>query len=351
MTRIRLPFIHEYRDRHGKLRRYFRKPGCKRVALSGEAGSEEFMTAYHAALAGASVVAPIGASKTRPGTVNAAVIGYRQSLAFRELSPGTQAVYRSVLERFRDEHGDKRIGKLPQNFIVHMLSRMRPGAKRNWLKALRALLEFAVAEGFRSDNPARGIKLGRRKTKSHRPWSEDEMARYEAAHPVGTKARLAFALLRFTAQRRGDVLRIGPQHIRNGELCITQEKSGNEVSVPITPELQTVLDATPCQHLTFLTTLAGKPYHRSSFNKEFRKWCDAAELPKDCVPHGLRHTRGHEIANEGGTAFHVAAILGHKTLSEVQRYTKGADRARLAREATDLLTKKGNARWLTLTEG
>ena len=51
MASIRLKFVKAYVDRHGKARHYFRKPGCKPVALPGLPGSDEFMAAYGAALA------------------------------------------------------------------------------------------------------------------------------------------------------------------------------------------------------------------------------------------------------------------------------------------------------------
>ena len=50
MTRLKLDFIHEFVDRHGKVRRYFRRRGQKRIPLPGLPGSEEFMSAYSAAL-------------------------------------------------------------------------------------------------------------------------------------------------------------------------------------------------------------------------------------------------------------------------------------------------------------
>ena len=50
MTLIRLPYVQEYRDRHGKARRYFRRPGFNRVTLPGTPGSPQFMAAYEAAL-------------------------------------------------------------------------------------------------------------------------------------------------------------------------------------------------------------------------------------------------------------------------------------------------------------
>ena len=55
MTRIKLEYVHEYRDRHGKVRRYVRRRGFRAVPLPGLPGTPEFMAAYHAALTSATV--------------------------------------------------------------------------------------------------------------------------------------------------------------------------------------------------------------------------------------------------------------------------------------------------------
>jgi integrase len=335
MTRIRLPYLHVFRDRHGKLRYYFRRPGFKQIPLHGTPGSTEFREAYEAALAG--VTAPsreIGANRTKPGTVNAAIVGYYQSLAFCSLAPGTQNMRRAILERFRNGCGDWRIATMSPKFITHMLLRMKPEAARNWLKALRGLLEFAIAEGFRADNPSHGIKLPKHKTVGRHAWTDAEIAQFKAHYAIGTRERLAFTLLLETAQRRGDVIRMGPQHIRDGsELYVKQQKTGTELLIPVSPELQQVLDATPCRHMTFLVIKSGRPFSGDDFSKQFRTWCDAAGLPKRCTVHGLRHASLMRIANAGGTVHQIAAFGGHKSLTMVQRYTKDADQRRLAREA------------------
>ena len=87
MTRIRLEYVHEYRSRE-RTYYYFRRRGFKRVRLPGLPGSAEFMAAYQQALS-ASQPKEIGANRTRPGTVNAAVVGYYHCLAFRETAMGT----------------------------------------------------------------------------------------------------------------------------------------------------------------------------------------------------------------------------------------------------------------------
>ena len=58
-----------------------------------------------------------------------------------------------------------------------------------------------------------------------------------------------------------------------------------------------------------------------------------AGLPLDCQPHGLRKAAGRRLAEAGCTAHEIMAVLGHKTLTEAERYTREADQGRLAMEA------------------
>jgi integrase len=332
VTRIRLHFINEYRDRHGKLRRYFRRPGFKQIRLHGAPGSPEFMAAYEAAMAGQEARREIGASRTRPGTVNAAIVGYYNSLAFRSLAPNTQKMRRAILERFRSEHGEKRIGLLPREVIVRLLGRMRPFAARNWLKTLRGLLQFAVAENFRADDPTQGLKLPRVKTDGFHTWTEAEIEKFEARHAPGSRARLALALLLYTAQRRGDVVHMGRQHVSDGMVSVRQEKTGRPLKIPIHSELQRAFDATD-GNLTFLITERGQPFTPAGFGNWFHDRCVEAGLPKHCSAHGLRKAACRRLAEAGCSAHQIAAVSGHASLREIERYTKAVDQVRLAREA------------------
>jgi integrase/recombinase XerD len=99
------------------------------------------------------------------------------------------------------------------------------------------------------------------------------------------------------------------------------------------PDLQAIIAATPIGHLTLLTTKSGKSYGANDFSEQFRSWCDAAGLPKHCVFHGLRKAALTRLADAGCTAHEIAAISGHASLKEVERYTRAADQARMARNA------------------
>jgi integrase len=88
-----------------------------------------------------------------------------------------------------------------------------------------------------------------KKGKGYKTWSESHIERFEACHAIGTKAWLAFALLLYTGQRRGDVVKMGPQQIHRGVLTIDQGMTdGNDTAhleIPVHPKLQAIIDAMP----------------------------------------------------------------------------------------------------------
>ncbi|MCA0200361.1 MAG: tyrosine-type recombinase/integrase [Proteobacteria bacterium] len=341
MTTFKLKYVHEFRDRHGHVRRYFRGRDGKRMPLPGLPGSEEFMAAYAAALEGQGRP-EIGAKRTKAGTVNAAVVAYYQSAAFRSLAKSTQDTYRGILENFRGEHGEKGVATLERRHIEKMISHRAdtPAAANNLLGMLRTLMQFAVTHGFRKDDPTAGVKNVRSRSEGYHTWTEAEISTFEARHEIGTRARLAMSLLLYTAQRRSDVVRMGRQHIREGVLTLRQQKTGTLVEIPVHPELQAVLDATPSEHLTFLVTDYGKPFTAAGFGNLFRDWCTQAGLPQRCSSHGLRKAASRRLAEAGCTAHEIMAITGHKTLTEVTRYTAAVDRRRLGKSAIQKITTR-----------
>jgi len=335
---MRLKFVHQWVDtRHGnaKPRFYFRRRGFKHQQLPGLPGSTEFMEAYSAALAGQALPRQvIGASRIKQGSLAALVVSYFASPGFLALAPETQRTYRNILERLRQEHGDKPLALLSRQHINAMLaSRIdKPTAANHWLRMVKALMKFALEEGFRKDDPTAGVRRIKNKSDGFHCWSEIEIATYEAHHPVGSMARLALALMLYTAQRRSDVVRMGRQHIRDGLVHVRQQKTGATLAIPLHPELARIIAATPGKHLILLTTSHGKPFVKEGFGNWFRDRCNEAGLPKHCSAHGLRKAACRRLAEAGCSANVIASISGHTTLAEVSRYTKGVDQVRLARD-------------------
>lgn len=337
----RLEFIKEYRDRHGRLRRYFRRRGQPDIALPGKPNSPEFIDAYNAARASLHAHA-IGADRSAPGSVSGAIGAYYTYNGFLGLAAGTQRARRGILEQFRREHGDKPLRLMTRGHLTKILGDKKPFAARNWLMALRGLMQFAVEAGIRADDPTAGIDPARAKQGNIHTWTEAEIAQFEACHPLGSRARLAMALLLYTAQRRSDVIRMGPQHVRDGVLTLRQQKTGTPLAIPVHPELARVIAASPCGNLAFLVSgedapAPGAPLSNSGVGNAFRRWCDEAGLPATCSSHGLRKAACRRLAEAGCSAPQIAAISGHKSLREVQLYIAEADQARLARAAFEHL--------------
>jgi len=162
-------------------------------------------------------------------------------------------------------------------------------------------------------------------------WTIEEVRAHENRHPVGTKARLALALLLFTGTRRSDGgTRLRFTEVKNGR----RQPKAREL--PILPELRAVLDATPSGHLAYLVTEFGKPFTSNGFGNKMRDWCDQAGLPQ-CSAHGLRKAGATIAADNGATEHQLMAIYGWDSPKQAALYTRTANRRRLAAGAMHLI--------------
>ena len=294
------------------------------------------MAAYQSAVEASAPPSDIGASRSAPGTIAALVAMFANSSMFQyELAADTRRTMWAILQRFRDEHGSKRLALLRREHVLAILEGRPPFARRNWLHAIRHLVRFAMSINMISDDPTRDVKARiPRKGEGYRPWGEEQIAAFRAHHNLGTRSRLAIELLLNTAQRRSDVIRMGPQHIRNGRLHVRQQKTGAFLRLPIFPELQAAIDAMPSagRHLTFLVTSAGKPFSPDGFTNWFRGVCSEAGL-HGFSAHGLRKANLTRLAQAGCSVHEIAAWSGHKTLAEIAHYTRSVEQQTLAEAA------------------
>jgi integrase len=219
--------------------------------------------------------------------------------------------------------------------LLAVLCRRKPFAARNWLKALRGLCQFAVDSGLLPSDPTASIKVKAPKSPGRHSWDEAQIQQFETRHPVGTRARLALALTLWTAQRRGDVVRLGRQHERNGVLSFTQQKTSTYVEIPLHCELRNIIDATPSGHLTYLVTETGKAFSAAGFGNWFAERCKEAGLPDKCRAHGLRKAMCRRLAEAGCSAPQISAISGHISIKEVQRYIEAANRKLMAKDGME----------------
>jgi integrase len=347
MARIKLRYVNEFIDRHGKVRYYFRRPGSCSVKLPGLPGSIEFMDAYQAALA--TVAPPPPSSKhVIRGSLAEIAGAYFRSAPFANLSQSSQRLYRVALKPVLAAHGHRLVRDLPKaaaRNVIEAIGATRPGMANLTRAALSEVMVYAIATGVRIDNPFSGLQRYRLST--HHTWTNAEIAQFERYWRLGTRERLAFALLLYTGQRGGDVVKMVRNDIIEGHIRVAQDKvrkgTTNELLIPIHPALARALKASPVvgmQHL--ITDARGRPLRRG-LTKLIEKAVQRAGLPSHCVAHGLRKAALRRLAEHGATTKEIAAVSGHRSLSEIERYTARADQVRLAQSAVAKLPDENKA--------
>jgi len=344
-------WVSEYRDRHGKPRYRFRRKGYALYLFKNAPGTEGFRQEYEACKQGlaAEPIAP-GIARTKPGSFDDLITRYYRSPDFLDPSDRTREVYRGVIERWRAKYGSGMVRHLRAQHVEAMMAEMREHrtAANMLRKRLAALMSFAIRQGFVATNPVLATRPYKVESEGFHTWTENEITAFQGRHAIGTKARLAFDLMLWTGQRGGDARVMGPQHVRNRRLVVTQEKTGATVSLPILAPLAESIMATRSGAMVFLLSEQGKPFSRKGFGNKFRQWCDEAGLP-NCSAHGLRKAAARRFAEAGCSNQQIKAWTGHTTDSEVARYTAAADQAALSDSAAELLM--ANLRERLATDG
>lgn len=331
MTKISLKFVHEFRDQRGKLYRYVRIEGRSSIRLPGLPGSPKFMAAYAAALASAQAL--IG-HDFKPGSFGKLVESYFGSVEFANLGTRSKSTYRNILSTQVQRFGHGMVADMPNSKareIIQEIGAKHPGMANLTRSVLVTVFEHAISCNMRADNPFRRIpiyKIGTRHT-----WTDAELATYEKRWPLGTRERLAYAVLLYSAQRVSDAVRLK----RGDVLTITQQKTGTELTLPIHPALARAIKAGPANGIYLIGDAAGRPISSAALTQLMRKAIGQAGLPKRCVAHGLRKAILRRLAEHSATTKGIAAISGHKTLKEVERYTSQANQAIMAIAAMALL--------------
>ena len=356
MITFKLRYVIEDVDRHGNVRFYLRRIGRKKIRLRGTPGTPEFNAAYAAALAAqeATLWEPEVGKTPTPNTWRWLCLGYLKSAEFRQLDPAnTQRPRRGILESTWAEPkepgstiliGDFPLDRMGPKVVGVLRDRKAnfPDAANNRLKAIRCVFKWGIENELVASNPARDVLRLRTRADGYHTWTPEEIAQYERVHLIGTSAHLALALLRYTGQRRADIVRFGRQHVRDGCLRFTQNKNRNrnpvQLDLPILPELQCIIDASPTGDLAFLVTEYGRPFTAAGFGNKFREWCNEAGLPH-CSAHGLRKAAATSFAEAGASAHMLMAWFGWKSMRQPEHYTRAANQKKLAASVVTLLAR------------
>ena len=311
-----------------------------RTRIRGDYGSPEFWAAYQAAITGkahpAKAVAGVGSLAWLVGR-------YREASAWTHLSLATRRQRENIFKKILETAGREPYTSITEATVAAGRDRRgdTPAAGRHFVDTLRGLFKWAKGAGLVALDPAAGVPYpSKRKSQGFAAWDEGDVARYEARWPLGTKERVWLAVLLYTGLRRGDAVRLGRQHVRDGVATLRTEKSQGEVEValPLLPPLLEALAAGPTSDLAYICGERGQPLTKESFGNLFRDACNAASVSKSA--HGVRKIAATLAAQNGATVPQLEAIFGWRGGRMASHYTETADRRRMASDAMGTLVNE-----------
>jgi enterobacteria phage integrase len=136
MARKLPPFVERWRDRHGRVRVYFRKGKGQRTALPSSIGSDDFNTAYQAAYNGQTASKRERRAPAQPGSIGALIESYLRSPAYIALRATTKAGYATTIRILREVHGHRTLVGLNRDRLSATRAKKgsRQAPRRGWMQ-------------------------------------------------------------------------------------------------------------------------------------------------------------------------------------------------------------------------
>jgi integrase len=308
--------------------------------LPGTPGSAEFVAKLRALDTGPPPSVP-------PDTLGGLIAVYRASPEFLTHAPRTRYDYQRVFDGIRKLDGMP-LAEVTTDFLYELrddlASRSRSAANTT-LKVLRLLFSWGMKRGRCAANPAAAVDAIRRPRDAklvNRPWRRDEVDQVLAeATPW---LRVAVALAAYTGLRQGDVARVTWACYDGRSFETRTQKTGRLVWIPAHRRLCEILEPLPRTSLTIVLGARGRPMTaevlRNAFFRLIRRLVAEGKIAPGLSFHGLRHTLGTFLAEEGCDVATIAFILGHAKTATTEGYTKTANRRELAGAAMARLERR-----------
>jgi integrase len=223
------------------------------------------------------------------------IAAYRQSAKYQALKPSTLVNYDKAIDLIEAEFHSLEIKAIDEKGARSLFLDWRDGMAATprtadyRMAVLARILSFAADRELIERNPLQRLERLSAGTRRETVWTDAQIAAFLAAAPA--KLKLAMELARWTGQRQGDLLRLTWSAYDGTHIRLRQGKTGRKVRVRVYSQLKAMLDATPRQAVTILTTTRREPtpWTGDGFRASWRAVCEQAGV-KGVTFHDLRGT-------------------------------------------------------------
>ncbi len=211
------------------------------------------------------------------------------------------------------------------------IKKRSPSTVVRYLALLSHVFTVAVKEwGWLEENPVAKVRKPKEPKGRERYLSDDERDRLVSACRQSESSCLypVVVLALSTGMRRGEILTLRWNQVdfKNTRITLIKTKNGERRALPLVGLAHTLLLAhSKVRSITNDMVFPGgtnrKPIELT------KAWYTALKVAaiQDFRFHDLRHSAASYLAMNGATTLEIAAVLGHKTLAMVKRYSHLSD--------------------------
>lgn len=200
---------------------------------------------------------------------------------------------------------------------------------KSFYKYLEKTRNIVCHSIYTVSSPKKAKVLPKALSKEDTLFSLDKVASLNETRWIDLRNRSLLTLIYASGLRISEALSLTKQHIKETEYVKVIGKGNKERLIPWVDSVKKLileyLKALPyeiCENEPIFRSKTGKILHRCNFNSELVKLRRIYGLPEHLSSHSFRHSFATHLLENGADLRSIQELLGHKSLSTTQKYTK-----------------------------
>ena len=243
---------------------------------------------------------------------------------YSEKSVNLQSISLVDIRLIRSWLSDRRFADYTASSTARALSSVKSFYK--YLEKTRNIVCHSI---YAVASPKKAKTLPKALSKEDTLFSLDKLASLSETRWIDLRNRSLLTLIYASGLRISEALSLTKQHIKETEYIKVIGKGNKERLVPwinnvkkLILEYLEELPHTIGENEPIFKTKTGKVLHRCNFNSELVKLRRIYGLPEHLSSHSFRHSFATHLLENGADLRSIQELLGHKSLSTTQKYTK-----------------------------